>query len=126
MPLVKGILRTVNTILYVWRSDLKGQFPFNPGWNPTFGAKIAELSQWQLDFWKAVGNLIKGKGIYLPQPSPTGVQGLHAYQRRNSIVYFRAGRIMTSPIALLGSFLFGMGTRLIRTGCQWITCRNVH
>ncbi|KAE9378480.1 hypothetical protein N431DRAFT_178122 [Stipitochalara longipes BDJ] len=61
MKLVKGILHTVNTILHVWRSDLKGQFPFSPQWDPHRGPKVADFSQEQFAFLKAVGKRIEGK-----------------------------------------------------------------
>lgn len=69
MGLVKEVLHTVQTILYM-RSDIRGQFPFSPEWNPnsTGRAKIVEFTREEAEFFKEVGKKIEGKGIASPRP----------------------------------------------------------
>ncbi|KAF8853559.1 hypothetical protein BDZ45DRAFT_677599 [Acephala macrosclerotiorum] len=61
VELVEGILRAVKMILRVWRSDLKGQFIFNPDWDPNYGPKIADFTGEQLSFIKGLGKRLSGK-----------------------------------------------------------------
>jgi len=71
MELVKGVLHTVKTVLYLWRSDLRGQFPFDPEWDPDLPGhvKIAKFTREEIEFFREAGKKIEGKGIALPQPS---------------------------------------------------------
>ncbi|CZR53496.1 uncharacterized protein PAC_03375 [Phialocephala subalpina] len=63
VELVEGILRAVKMILRVWRSDLKGQFIFDPDWDPNYGPKIADFTDEQLSFIKGLGKRLGGKEV---------------------------------------------------------------
>jgi hypothetical protein len=71
MELVKGVLHTVQTVLYLWRSNLRGQFPFSPEWDPDSSGhvKIVEFTREEIEFFREAGKKIEGKGIASPQPS---------------------------------------------------------
>lgn len=124
---VEGILRTVKLILHFWRSDLKGQFPFSPDWDPNRGPKVVDITPNQLSFFKGLGKRLNGKGIDSPQLS-LRMMSLHAFQKRqnHSTNCSRIGKIMTGITALLGNCSFRMGNRFLWNGSQCLPCRNLH
>jgi hypothetical protein len=63
MELVRGILFAVKTMLAYFHYALKGQYPFRLDWKSNKGPKIAELTDEQHEFVKAIAREVEAKGM---------------------------------------------------------------